>query len=84
MNNLETACDSFFNQFKNDRGDAKFAVDIMYNDIDEMNFNSPTVNKLLRLASCLSSPNGERMNAARAAFKIISKYVETKQALRGR
>ncbi|OMF38799.1 hypothetical protein BK133_00935 [Paenibacillus sp. FSL H8-0548] len=83
MNNLETACNSFFDQFKNDKGPARFALDVMYNDISEMKFNNPTVNKLLRLASCPSSPDGERMNAARAAFKLISKYVETNWHLRG-
>lgn len=73
MRNLNEACDSFFVQFE---GDTNFAVNVMYNDIDELKLNDKQVLKLLRLASCESSPAGEKLNAARAAFKKIRSYVE--------
>lgn len=67
---IQERCESFFNQFD---GDVRAAVTFMYTDMDEFNIVDPVATKLLRLASCPSSPVGERTNAARSAFKRIAK-----------
>lgn len=68
---VEVLMDQFFGQFP----DISEAISVMYNDIDDLGLNDKTINKLLRLASCPSAAIGEKLNAGRAAFKLIAKYV---------
>lgn len=68
---VETLMDNFFEQFP----DVSEAISIMYNDINDIGLNDKTINKLLRLASCPAAAIGEKINAGRAAFRLINKYV---------
>lgn len=63
-------CDWFLSQFEN----VGEAVNVMLCDMDEFKIFDTVASKMLRLASCPSSPVGERTNAARAAYKRIATY----------
>lgn len=63
-------CDWFLSQFEN----VGEAVNVMLCDMDEYGIIDASANKMLRLASCPSSPVGERTNAARAAYKRIAAH----------
>lgn len=68
---VEDLMDQFFGQFP----EVSEAISIMYNDIDDIGINDSTINKLLRLASCKAAAEGEKVNAGRAAFRLICKHV---------
>lgn len=65
---INDRCNRFFDQFD---GDIQQIVSVMSVDMEEYGIVDGLASKLLRLASCPSSPIGERTNAARAAFKRI-------------
>jgi hypothetical protein len=68
---LDECWESFIAQFFN----IDEAIEVMYWDVADMELKDERVNKLLRLASCPSSPVGEKTNAGKAVFRIIAKFV---------
>jgi hypothetical protein len=69
-NNKEEIMNDFFNQFP-----IAEAIQVMWEDVTDLKIKDERVFKLLRLASCKASPDGEKTNAGRAAFKLIAKIV---------